>query len=220
MKERSYEYKLEVGQRHGRLVAISKIDGYRTRWLCQCDCGKTVIYNACFFLKLKSCGCLNAENRIRNMQKRKSHGCAETKLYSKWSAMKNRCYNPNFYCYHTYGGRGIKVCDEWKNSFQNFQKWALENGYDEEKNGRDQSLDRIDVNGDYCPENCRFVTMHEQSLNTTRSRYLEYKGNKYNVATFAKEIGCYGRFVTRCLDKGLNGDEIAITWREKHPKTA
>lgn len=97
MKEHSNEYKLEVGQRHGRLVAIQKIEDGKSRcqWLFQCDCGNERIMSACWFYRLKSCGCLNEENRHKPHWK--THGWTETKLYNKWVAMKNRCYNPNFF---------------------------------------------------------------------------------------------------------------------------
>lgn len=87
------------------------------------------------------------------------------KLKQKYRDIKRRCYNPKCHNYKWYGGRGITMCDEWKNSFKNFFKWAIENGFDYRKNRKEQSLDRIDNNGNYEPSNCRFATMSMQNIN-------------------------------------------------------
>ncbi len=101
----------------------------------------------------------------------KTHGETGSKLYETWKNMKARCYNSNHKSYDYYGGRGIKVCDFWKNSFENFRDWALNNGYQKEL-----SIERKDVNGNYEPENCKWATMKEQGLNRRNNVYLWYEG--------------------------------------------
>lgn len=117
------------------------------------------------------------------------------RLYKAWRSMKSRCYNQNSKCYKHYGGRGIIVCDEWLNSYKAFQDWAITNGYDKDAPYSKCTLDRIDVNGNYCPENCRWVDMKTQCNNTRRNVYVEYNGNKYTVAQLAELLNCdYSKF--------------------------
>ena len=97
--------------------------------------------------------------------------------------IKGRCYNKNRWNYQYYGARGIKVCDEWKNDYQKFKKWALENGYQD-----NLSIDRIDVNGNYCPENCRWTTDKEQKNNTRRNHYITYNGKTQSMSKWAEEL--------------------------------
>lgn len=112
---------------------------------------------------------------------KRTHGQAGTKLYQRWVSMKQRCRNPNNKCYKHYGGRGIKVCDEWNNSFESFFKWAHESGYDESL-----TLERIDNNGNYEPSNCKWVSMEEQSNNRRSSHYLQYNGQKMTISQWSK----------------------------------
>lgn len=100
-----------------------------------------------------------------------------------YSHMKARCYNKNRWNYQYYGARGIKVCDEWKNDYQKFKKWSLENGYQ-----NNLSIDRIDTNGNYEPSNCRWVTDKEQKNNTRRNHYITYKGKTQSMSKWAEEL--------------------------------
>ena len=166
-----------TGQRFGRLTAIEKVgkQGGHIMWLCQCECGNTTIVQGTVLKngRTKSCGCLwdeaiasfnHSERRKETTRKAKSkHGMKGTRLYRIWQGMKSRCGNPNIPCYPYYGGRGITVCDEWKNSFEAFRDWALSHGYSDEL-----TIDRMDVNGNYEPSNCRWASMAEQNKNKRR----------------------------------------------------
>lgn len=116
---------------------------------CRCVCGNYVdfLINVLHDGREHSCGCVN-------------HGLRNTKIYRAWKSMKRRCYNKNVKFYEEYGGRGISICDEWRDNFINFYNWAMDNGYQD-----NLTVDRIDVNGNYCPENCRWVNYHVQGAN-------------------------------------------------------
>lgn len=111
------------------------------------------------------------------------HGMYGTRLYSIWKNMINRCYYSRYVDFDRYGGRGIKVCTEWRENPQSFYDWAISNGYSD-----DLSIDRIDVNGDYCPENCRWATAKEQGNNRSNNRVLTFKGKTQTVSQWAKEL--------------------------------
>lgn len=178
-----------VGRKFGRLFVVEegerKIDSdgrHRTsvKWIC--DCGATVTVRATRVRngKTLSCGCIQKENlAMRNS----IHQSCQTRLYRIWCAMKTRCDNPNTSIYKNYGGRGITVCDEWRNSFECFQKWALKSGYDDSK-----SVDRIDNNGNYTPANCRWATKIEQANNKRSNRMLYHNGVYKTVSEWAKVL--------------------------------
>lgn len=120
----------------------------------------------------------------------KTHGLADTRIYIVWRGIKTRCNCPSDTNYKRYGARGIKMCNEWENSFISFYNWAIANGYDTNAKRGECTLDRIDINGNYCPENCRWITNKEQAKNKRTNRYITYKNqtkilqewaNEYNV---------------------------------------
>ena len=178
------------GQRFGRLVVIrqaeSKIYPNKrkvTNWICKCDCGNVITTRADSLRngKTKSCGCIHHEVLLKNIKK---HGMAGSRIYITWQNMKDRCFNDKNINFRNYGGRGITVCSEWKDSFEEFYKWALKNGYSDKL-----TIDRIDVNGNYEPNNCRWISYKEQSYNKRNSHFLTYKDVTKTIAEWADEFG-------------------------------
>lgn len=133
-----------------------------------------------------------------------SHGDANTRLLRIWHNMKNRCYYTKSNNYADYGGRGITVCDDWKNNYSSFKDWALNNGYAD-----DLSIDRINNNGNYEPDNCRWVTRKEQQRNRRSCRYIEYQGQQYTMAELGKVLGMSHTAIRYRLNQGWSAEEIA-----------
>lgn len=150
------------GMRFGWLVADEYLGG--GKWLCKCDCGNTKIVKSNWITsgRMLSCGCREFELRSKSHS---THAKSKDRLYSVFYNMKGRCYNPNNKAYENYGGRGIKICDEWLNDFMEFYNWAISTGYDHNAPSGQYTIERIDVNGDYCPDNCCWVSISEQQKN-------------------------------------------------------
>lgn len=162
----------ETGNRYGRLTVVCRAGSTKNgeaMWLCLCDCGNESIVRGTKLRRMetRSCGCLEQETRVLNGNRRMipTHGMSSSRLYGVWSGMKKRCNNPSHPHYKDYGGRGISVCNEWDKDFYTFAAWALSHGYDENAAKGQCTLDRIDSDGDYCPENCRFADMVVQQNN-------------------------------------------------------
>lgn len=172
-----------LGKRFGRWTVIKHCgtDKWKSNiWLCRCDCGneRTLSSHNLRMGYSKSCGCYNRDKNLK-------HGQFGTRLYSTWSNMIERCFNSNDNGYKLYGGRGIKVCDEWRD-FSNFYDWSMANGYQD-----DLTIDRIDVNGNYEPSNCRWATMLQQANNKRNNRVFEINGEKLAMAEIARKYNIH-----------------------------
>lgn len=176
-----------TGQRFGRLTVIGfdKQDEFRQyMWLCKCDCGNVVSIRG-YSLRsgnTQSCGCIQKET---NLKLRQTHGMTKTRIYNIWQSMKQRCSTPSVSCYKYYGGRGISVCDEWQ-SFEPFYQWAISNGYAD-----NLTIDRIDVNGNYEPINCRWITIQEQQRNKRGNHHITFNGETKTLQEWADGLGIH-----------------------------
>lgn len=187
-----------IGKKYGKLIIIDfekhkRKTGYDCwYWLCKCECGNIkLLYPAEVKNgKIKSCGCYKDNLAKLRMSK---HNQSTSRLYHCWQDMKARCYRKTHHKYLLYGNRDIRVCDEWLNNYDNFSEWALNNGY-----SNDLTLDRINVNGNYCPENCRWATPLQQSQNRRNTKKIIVDGvemlltdacKKFNISYYS----VYGR---------------------------
>lgn len=173
-----------VGQRFSRLYVINKIiKNRKTLYMCKCDCGNLCLVSKHYLTHgiTKSCGCLKKEYQKKGNKK---HGLLKTRIYRIYMSMKNRCYLKTHVGYNRYGGRGIKICDEWlgENGLRNFYNWAVTNGYDEHL-----SIDRIDNDGDYSPKNCKWSTPREQQNNTSKNRKFYYNGEWQSISELSRK---------------------------------
>lgn len=179
-----------TGKRFNYLTVVAferKGKNYKSYWRAKCDCGKETVVQGYKLTsgQTKSCGCYN--HFLLNSGSRKKHGMSKTPIYSTWLRMISRCHNEKDKRYSFYGERGISVCDEWKNSFDSFYDWAIKNGYKETKNPYELTIDRIDNNKGYYPENCRWVNMTIQSNNTRKNVHITYNGETLTIAEAARK---------------------------------
>ena len=179
-----HKYKFEdlTGQRFGRLTVIERAPSKNiTRWKCHCDCGNDIVTTANNLKRghTTSCGCFREENRPNLKYK---HGLKKSRIYEVWSKIKDRCCNEKNKSYPRYGGRGITMCDEWKNDPEAFAKWAYENGYRDDAEYGECTVDRIDNNKGYSPENCRIVDLKVQSNNRRSNLWIEHNGERKTLA--------------------------------------
>lgn len=194
-----------TGQRFGRLIVIERAENgnhNKARWVCQCDCGSKTIA-ATTQLKTnrkRSCGCLQ---RDRAKEANTTHGLRKHPLYRVHRAMIDRCENPENKSFHDYGGRGISVCDEWRMSVKAFYDWAILNGYHS-----GVEIDRINNDGPYSPENCRFVTKAANKMNRRNSLLVEYCGNRVPLRDLADEFGIKYTTAYYRYKQGLPVEEI------------
>ena len=198
-----------TGNRYGRLVVLredGKTEHGDLRWLCKCDCGKTKTITGSKLKSgwTKSCGCLQKEKISKRMIK---HGLSNSRLYGIWENMKERCYRPSNNRYYRYGGRGIKICDEWLD-FNNFAEWADKSGYKE-----GLSIERIDVDGDYEPKNCCWIPLKKQTQNRSNTVWIDYQDKRVCMSEFAREMGVSINVIKNRIRHGLSGDDMAKEFR-------
>lgn len=170
-----------IGNKYGRLTVVAlsgKIGGHNV-YRCLCECGGIAIARKDNLISghTNSCGCLQLERAS-------IHNKSSSKLFKVWAGIINRCENENARQYKDYGGRGISICKEWRTNFQAFYDWAIENGY-----AYGLTVDRIDNDGNYCPENCRIASREEQANNTRRNVLIEYNGQRNSIAQWARRTG-------------------------------
>lgn len=200
---------METGLRFTRLVVIGRskrvqyANKFTQLWSCQCDCGNIIdaasgnLYRG----STKSCGCLKKETAGRH---RKTHGLSKTAEYQIWAGMKKRCHNKNSTMYYLYGARGITVCEEWRNSFQNF---INDMGH---RPSPEHSIDRINNGGNYSKDNCRWATKLEQGHNTSIARHVSWNGKTYTTRALATALGAdYFRTYHFVIRKGMDPSEFA-----------
>lgn len=186
---------MTLGERHNRLTATKLIK--RATWLFTCDCGNTIelFQSQVLAGSYKSCGCLKKEVEV---------GATKHPLYHLWNGMKARCNYPSHIGYKTYGGRGIKVCDRWMNSFEAFVT-------DMGPRPSGATLDREDSNKDYEPNNCRWATRREQAENTRRNQYLEANGERLTISQWSRKLGVRQQTLHRRRHRGWTDEAIINT---------
>jgi len=195
------------GKKFGKLTVIKRIEnkyGHRVAWLCKCDCGNetTTITSSLVRGLTTSCGCWRKNAN-------KTHGLTKSPVYNSFMMMHERCYNPSEKSYHNYGGRGIKICKEWRNNITAFHKWAMVNGY---KKGL--QIDRIDNDGNYEPSNCRWVTHRQQCNNKRNNHFIEHNGELLTIAQWARKLNIQYTTLYRWLGKN-NWDLSSLTPTQK-----
>ena len=203
------EYKNLSGQVFGKLTVLNKTKkvkktyGTFRHWLCMCECGNTIWVRAAHLTSnhTKSCGCGILEKKYKT---RKDVCLSYSRVYRCWSSMKQRCFNKKDSNYRNYGGRGISICDEWKNDFMSFYNWATKNGYSDKL-----TIDRIDNNGNYEPKNCRWTDMKTQSNNTRKTNIIEYNGEKHSISEWGEITGFgYHTIANRFYKTNMSNEEI------------
>lgn len=192
------KYKDISGQKYGRLTALYKLRNYHkkgTYWLCVCECGnlKEVYLGSLTSGATTSCGCYHKE---RVKEAFTIHGKRNTRLHKIWRCMKQRCYNTNNTDYPNYGQRGIKMCDEWLTDFMTFYKWAMTNGYNDKL-----SIDRIDVDGNYSPDNCRWATAKQQARNRRYCKYFTYDGETHCIKEWCEILNLNYKTISTRLSR-------------------
>lgn len=223
----------------GQIIGYTKINSLAYReygkssfWNCTClynNCGNNFIRSREKLLKHRedaNCGCYSKIKSIAGIRKRLRdvgirnlpHG---KRLDEIFHGMQQRCENPNSKSYKDYGGRGIKICKEWKSDKKKFYEWAIQNGYTDEL-----TIDRIDTNGDYEPSNCRWATYIEQNNNTRAIKKYDYKGGKYSVGEISRMVGIRDTVIYSRLKKGFTIEQACEPYNYKtghplnsHPRT-
>jgi hypothetical protein len=211
---------VEIGKKYSRLTVLELAykkrrpsrpnKGWEYYWLCLCDCGvKKVIHGGLIGSQTFSCGCLRKEMSHTNTR---THGMWKTPTHTSWRAMRERCFLVNHADYPNYGGRGIKVCERWETSFENF---LADMGLRPNK----MSIERIDVDGDYAPENCRWATNKDQMNNRRNNVFLEFDGSRLTIAQWAEKIGLKYSTLKERLARGWSVERALTKAKPKEKNT-
>ena len=209
--------KNKSGERFGRLV-VKEIDmtkpTRKTFWICECDCGNLVSIRSDSLKITKSCGCLKKEQDYKNLnfKDKQLHGLTNHLAYPRWRAMMQRCYNPKSERYNRYGYRGIKVCDEWHN-VKNFIEWAENNNFKKEL-----SLERVNLDGNYEPQNCKWIPMNEQRWNTSYNVWHEYNGKKLTTMQWARKLNIPQHVVWGYKYNNINFTDLIEEYSKDNPE--
>lgn len=201
-------YRIDLkGQKFDRLTVIEYAfnKNRKSYWICKCQCGNVKIVES-YKLRIghtRSCGCIAKETFEILKQKCTKHNMVKTRMYKIWQNMKRRCYSPKEKGYKYYGGRGIKVCDEWLEDFINFYNWAMNNGYRE-----DLTIDRINVNGNYEPNNCRWADRITQANNKRNNHFLTYNNETLTINQWARKLNIPRETIKTRIKKNLEIDKI------------
>lgn len=198
-----------IGKRYGKLVVIKdagRTENYARKLLCRCDCGNEVVV---FASNLKrnhttSCGCVKRE--IIKAGAHTVHGGCGSRLYNIWKGMRRRCQDTKAVNYERYGGRGISVCKEWDENYSNFREWSLKNGYDDDK-----SIDRIDNDKGYGPDNCKWSTVKEQANNRRSNHMLEVNGETHTIAEWSDITGLSQATILQRIRHGFDNEDVLLT---------
>lgn len=198
-------YKDLSGEKYGRLLVIERHGSnkhQKANWLCECDCGNQKIVNtgALHSGQTRSCGCLHKEE-LGDL--RRTHGMSNSRLYKIWAGIKKRCYCSKSHNYQWYGGKGIGVCDDWRENFAVFRDWAICNGYNDKL-----TIERNNLEGDYCPNNCRWITMFEQHSNTSYNLYLTIKGETKTLSQWSRYSGVHIETIRSRRKRGVPNDNL------------
>lgn len=200
-----------TGLRFGRIYIVKYSHHYKGSiyWLCKCDCGNESIAKGTSlnYGSTKSCGCGSANQAVKNCEKYRNKirvpSPYSRKLKDLFRNMNDRCYNNKNKRWKNYGGRGIKVCDQWRNNRRGFYSWAIKNGY-----SPSLQIDRIDVDGNYEPANCRFVDAITQMNNTTYNRFVDWMGQRKTVSEWARQLDVTPSAIAHRLNRGWSLDRV------------
>lgn len=201
-----------VGLRFGKLTVLSesiKNKSGHIKWLCKCGCGNEKIIDGHSLRsgKTKSCGCYASQ---KTKERNYKHGYCKERLYKIWWGIKMRTCNEKRREYKYYGGRGIIMCDEWLNNYLAFRKWAISNGYKD-----NLSIDRIDVDGNYCSDNCRWTDNETQANNMTTNHLLKFNGRTQNITQWSKELGINRLTISARVNRGKLSDQEALSQKSR-----
>ena len=203
-----------TGRRYGRLVALYRDmdSGSKNKWVCQCDCGNKHVVSYYDLTRKdsrgsRSCGCLKRDLTI---ERTRTHGLSKHRLYTIYNNIIKRCEDKTHRCYDNYGGRGIKMCDEWRDDFVTFYNWACDNGY-----RAGLTIDRVDNDRGYCPENCRWVTRIEQQNNRRDNNNLTLGKEKHTVTEWSRITGIKNSTIRGRIASGW-AVEDALTIKPSH----